>query len=216
MGHSSSQRSASVLRRQRKSHIFEREQYDHYCEPHWVDERLFDVEDFGAPGSIILDPCCGWCRIPDAAVKAGYRAIASDVVDRLGEERGDNFRQLDILKIQTDATYNWWRSASSIISNPPFDDIDKVALRCCALASHKVALVCPIRRLPAAHSWLTKLPLSKVWILTPRPSMPSGEHISKGGKVGGGTVDFCWLIFTKGHSGPATMDWLHRDAWASS
>lgn len=201
----------------RESHIFEREENDHYVEPTWVSRRLFDVEKLGPPGSLILDPCCGWCRIPDAARQAGYQTIASDVVDRGERDLSDEFRQLDILGLHREEVYRWWRQAKSICTNPPFDQIEDVARRCCALAEYKVALVCPLRRLPAAH-WINDLqmPLSKMWILTPRPSMPTGDHISKGGKVGGGTMDFVWLVFAKDHQGPAVMDWLHRDARDSS
>lgn len=197
-------------KKERKSHIFERDERDHYVEPQWVNDRLFAVEDFGSNG--ILDPCAGWGRIPDAALKAGYKTIASDVVDR-GVSKLHEFRKLDITALYDEVTYEWWRQADSIVTNPPFDQIENVARRCCALAAHKVALICPLRRLPAARNWMTSLraPLSKVWILTPRPSMPSGLHITDGGKVGGGTVDFVWLVFDKTHNGPHTFDWLHRD-----
>ena len=201
----------------RRSHIFEREKYDHYCEPHWVSERLFAVEDFGPKGSTILDPCAGWCRIPEATFAASYMAIASDVVDRVGPSgRVDGLgfvhrvRLLDILEPHDDQSIKWWRQAKSIVSNPPFDQIYDVAHRCVALAEYKVALICPVRRLNAAR-WLEGLPLRRIWLLTPRPSMPSGAHILEGGHVGGGTVDFCWLIFEKGYQGHAEIRWLHRD-----
>ena len=208
---------------ERKAHIFARQQHDHYVEPSWTSERLFDVEDF-EQGSTILDPCCGWCRIPAAAARAGYRAIASDIVDRRASKTTFEFQSLNILAPQSDATYKWWRQARSIVSNPPFDQICDVARRCCALAEYKVALICPLRRLPAAGSWLRDLPLSKVWIISPRPSMPTGDFIKavargeldpktgKPLKVSGGTVDFVWLIFEKSHRGPPKMDWLYRDA----
>ena len=208
--------------KERRAHIFEREQHEHYVEPRWVTDRLFEVENFGPKGSLILDPCAGWCRIPAAVFAAGYMAIASDVVDRLKPGVGDGckmdelgfihkVRQLNILRNYNEEIYDWWRSAKSIISNPPFDDIHDVAQRCVALAQYKVALICPVRRLNAAR-WLEDLPLRRVWLLTPRPSMPSGSHISEGGYVGGGTVDFAWLVFEKGYVGVPELRWLRKDA----
>jgi hypothetical protein len=68
-----------------------------------------------------------------------------------------------------------------------------------------------VRHLNAAH-WLQELPLRRVWLLTPRPSMPPGSWIAKGNKPGGGTQDFCWIIFCRGYKGEPTINWLHRDA----
>jgi hypothetical protein len=66
------------------------------------------------------------------------------------------------------------------------------------------------RRLNAAH-WLDDLPLKSVYLLTPRPSMPPGAWIAAGNKPGGGTQDFCWLIFSKRHRGESQLQWLYRD-----
>jgi hypothetical protein len=50
-----------------------------------------------------------------------------------------------------------------------------------------------------------------VYLLTPRPSMPPGAWIAAGNKPGGGTLDFCWLVFSKRHRGEPQLQWLHRD-----
>jgi hypothetical protein len=188
----------------RQSHIFDRAQHDHYVEEKWCSERLFANEDFTGP---IYDPCCGWGRVLDAAKVAGFVTVGSDVVDR-GASRTHNFCHSDFLKKSSLD----WEAVGSFVSNPPFDQIEDIARRCVELAKHKVALICPLRRLPAAHSWLSELPLSKILIMTPRPSMPTGEHIASGGKVGGGTQDYVWLIMKKDYHGPVVTAWLHRDA----
>ena len=59
--------------------------------------------------------------------------------------------------------------------------------------------------------WLEPLPLAKIYLLTPRPSMPPGEVIARGERPGGGRMDFAWLVFNHGHSGPPELRWLHRD-----
>ncbi len=211
--------SIAVTPTARRSHIFEREENDHYAEPSWTSSRLFDVEKFNGP---ILDPCCGWGRIVDNAITAGYEAFGSDVVDRTSKTKPWKFRRLNALAPQPDEVYRWWRRAPTIVSNPPFDEIEDVAARCLAMATDAVALICPLRRLPAAWPWLEKSPLARVWLMTPRPSMPTGEFIlaaehgerdpktGKKLKVGGGSQDFCWLVFRHGYVGEPTAGWLHR------
>lgn len=192
---------------ERRSHIFQRDVSDHYVEPEWTTRRLFAEEKFLGP---VLDPCCGWGRVIDSARAAGYEAFGSDIVIRAPRKKAFEFRRLNILSLHQDEVYNWWRRAKTIVSNPPFDQIEDVAQRCLALAE-TVALICPVRRLPAAHLWLEPTPLATVLLMTPRPSMPPGSHIRSGGKVGGGTVDYAWLIWRREHKGPPLMRWLHRD-----
>ena len=58
--------SADIIR-ERNSHIFAREGGDHYAEPVWCGDRLFDVERFEGP--TITDPCCGFGHILQSAQK---------------------------------------------------------------------------------------------------------------------------------------------------
>jgi hypothetical protein len=44
----------------RRSHIFPKAIDGHYVEPAWCAERLFEIESFGAPGALVLDPAAGW------------------------------------------------------------------------------------------------------------------------------------------------------------
>lgn len=182
------------LLRERKSHIWRREEHEHYVEPEWVSRRLFEEERFS--GSI-YDPACGFGTIVRSAVAAGYKATGSDIVDRGGGFVLDFFRRQD--------------AVDNIVSNPPFDvakDFCKQALR---LARLKVAFIFPTSRLNAAR-WLMMMPLCRVWLLTPRPSMPPGDVIARGEKPGGGKTDYCWLVFEQQYCGQVTMQWLGRDA----
>ena len=206
----------------RLAHTFERDPDEHYCEENWVSDRLFQEERFTGT---ILDPACGWGRILLAARANGVRAIGSDIVDRRKEAAAnplagvhdlwktmprDNFRQLDFLKaVHPEETYAWWRQAGGIVTNPPFSMLRDVVARATALAP-KVAVLCELRKFRGA-TWLAEVPLAKVWLLSPRPSMPTGAHILKGGRVGGGFQDFCWLIMKRGWDKAPTIDWLHRD-----
>jgi hypothetical protein len=192
---------ASASPRRRLAHIWAKETHEHYVEPHWVGRRLFDVEDFDR-GEPVLDPCAGFGRIPEAAQAAGYRALAADIVDR----GCPNCEVQDFLERRC-------MPASGAI-NPPFNGAEAIARHAFEIGAHKLALLFPIARLNAAH-WLRDLPLKRIWLLTPRPSMPPGSYITAGLKPQGGRVDFTWLIFERGFSGRAETAWLHRDRGTS-
>jgi hypothetical protein len=174
--------------------IFARESADHYVEPAWTSARLFETERF--EGSIV-DPACGWGTIVIEAKKAGYNAAGFDLVDRGWDAIPRDFLLSNAM-------------ADNIVTNPPIEIAPQFITHAVAHARRKVAAIFPIRRLPAA-SWLASLPLARVLMLTPRPSMPSGSFIAAGGKVGGGTQDFCWLIIDHQHQGAPTIGWLARD-----
>ena len=183
--------------RARQSHIFDRETHDHYVEEPWCSKRLFDVEPFVGT---IVDPACGWGTIVTEALSAGYCAAGSDLVHR----GWDSTRTPSDFLASTIVFDN-------IVTNPPFDISEEFITHAVAHARRKVAAIYPVRRLPVAGRWLSRLPLARIWLLTPRPSMPTGDYIKAGGKVGGGKQDFCWLVFDHDHEGPTVVLWLHRD-----
>lgn len=185
------------IKRPEASHIWQREEHEHYVEPEWCSRRLFEVEKFQGD---IWDPACGFGRIPKAAIAAGYTAAGTDIVDR---GYGQAFSVRDFL----DCSCSW----PNIVSNPPFDIFQPFATQALKIARHKVAMIWLVRTLPAAR-WLRDTPLARIWLLTPRPSMPPGHVIAAGEKPGGGKQDFCWLVWDKSHTGPASIGWLHRDA----
>jgi len=202
-----------MAKRARRSHIFAKQRDGWYVEPPWVSARLFETEWFGArSNSLICDPACGGGNILSSAADFGYRVIGFDVVDRF--QRGDAmhayYRKFDFLNGDKMPTR---RPITSIVTNPPYDYVREYCERSCQIATYKVAVVCLLRRLPAAH-WLETLPLQTVYMLSPRPSMPPGEYIRAGHKPGGGTQDFVVLIFNKrmrDRPRYPRVGWLHRD-----
>ena len=119
---------------------------------------------------------------------------------------GDEFRRGDFLKV----THPMSDYDISVVCNPPFDHVQEFCEHALDLGATKVAMICLVRRLNAAH-WLQELPLRRIWLLTPRPSMPPGKWIMAGNKPGGGTQDSCWLVFERGYAGKPEINWLHRD-----
>lgn len=181
-----------AVKRARLAHIFEHEATGHYVEPEWCSSRLFEEEKFvGA----VDDPCCGFGTIPRAAAAHGIPHTKSDLVDH-------NCGVSDFF------TSDW--SRDNIVCNPPFHIVADFTLHALQVASRKVAIIFPVARLNAAH-WIAGTPLARVWLMTPRPSMPPGHVIAAGHKPQGGKMDFCWLVFDHAHKGNAELRWLRRD-----
>jgi hypothetical protein len=150
-------------KRARFSHIWQRDERDHYIEPQWVSERLFEDEDFDR-NRVLLDPCTGFGRIAAAAARAGYRVTAADIVDR-------GFPGTHVQDFLTRKS-----APPSVVGNPPFNAVEAFARHALDTGARKTALIFPVARLNAAR-WLRDLPLRRVWLLTPRPSMPPGAVI---------------------------------------
>jgi hypothetical protein len=190
----------AVKKTPRLAHNWQRDESDWYVEPEWCSIRLFAEEQFDGE---VWDPACGWGRIVGSAIDAGYPVRASDIiirpsgdaaVDRLKREA--NFRDCD-------------GPAVNIVANPPYRAYPNFAQHALQLARRKIALIFPVARLNAAH-WIQGAPLQRIWLMSPRPPMPPGSYLEAGHKPGGGRVDFCWLVFEHGHTGPAEVRWLHR------
>ena len=181
--------SAHTRKRPRNSHIFPRARNDLYIERPWCSARLFAVETF--PG-IIWDPCAGTGTIIRSARAAGLEAYGTDISD------GCDF--LSIEPVQEPPVF-------SIVTNPPFAITSKIVERALALGAVKIAIFFPTASVHAAWRWLQPLPFAKEYRLTPRPSVP--PLTAK--VIGGGRVDFSWVLIDRRHKGPPTSGWLHRD-----
>jgi hypothetical protein len=146
-----------------------------------------------------MDPACGTGGIVEAARAVGYQTIATDIVDR-GYGHFDGC--VDFLCSD--------RRVANVVTNPPYYIARAFAEHALKLARRKVAMLWLARRLNAAR-WLQSTPLARVYLLTPRPSMPPGHVIAAGEKPGGGSQDFVWLVWEHGYIGPPELRWLHRD-----
>jgi hypothetical protein len=199
--------------RRKQSHIFEKEEHQHYVEPFWCSQRLFDIESI--PGDVVHDPCCGWGRVVKAAVDAGYRAFGSDIVDRSKDSHaetvpGAEFFVHDFLGEPSARIKSIARKPYTIVGNPPFNMMEEFVERALSLGAKKVCFIWRLTRLPAAR-YMQEFPLARIHLLNPRPSMPPDPHIASGGRVGGDSHDYAWLVFVPGYTGAAQVHWLLRD-----
>lgn len=188
--------------RKKQAHIFDREAHEFYVEPAWCSQRLFQQEEFG---DTVWDPACGWGMITTAAKEMGYGVMGTDIVNRR-RHRLHNFTKYDFLNGKSITPPRNF----SMVTNPPFEHCEAFARRAMELGAQKVAMIMLVRRLNAAH-WMRELPLQKILLLTPRPSMPPGAWIAAGHKPGGGTQDYCWAVWSRGHKGEPKLGWLARD-----
>lgn len=179
------------------AHIWQREANEHYVEPKWCSTRLFAEEAFEGG---VYDPCCGFGTIILSALDAGLKGYGSDLIDR----------GWDSSRTPHDFLSSGDEQHDNIVCNPPFNIAAEFALHALKLTRRKIAMVFPTARLNAAH-WLHDTPLARVWLMTPRPSMPPGHTITAGKKPGCGKMDFCWLVWSIGRVGPADLRWLRRD-----
>lgn len=183
----------------KRAHIWKPQKDGHHVEPHWVNRRLFEVEQFTGP---ILDPCCGFGRIPVAARAAGHQAIGTDIVDR-------GFDGVDMSDFMQ--SHGRW---ANIVCNPPYQILEEFTMKALQVARHKVAMIWLLRRLPAAR-WLQDTPLARIYYINPRPSMPPGHEVrrleKRGKEPSGGEQDFIWLVWDKKHQGYARSLWLLKN-----
>jgi hypothetical protein len=194
----------------KKAHVWERDELDWYVEPTRATEALLSVERFVG---VIWDPCCGQGNIVSTLVAAGYEAFGTDIVQRV------------------DAPPAWWRGAmryqnsswavvGSIVSNPPFfgakgtEEFIRWAIDQPVM---KVAVFADIRFIAGhkrAKGLFRDVGLPRVWIVTPRVSCPPGSYLAAVNKAGGGSSDWCWLVWDR-TAATMTPTWGHCSAGPS-
>lgn len=185
------------MSRSTKSKQWERHADDWYVEPRWVSQRLFQVELF--PGGV-WDPACGGGNIVKEARAAGLEAVGSDKVIRFTHAH------------KWDFLVSGRASHPNIVCNPPFGIATQFIEHALSLDPWKVAMLLPSNWVQGdkRSRWLQSTPLKTIYFITPRPSMPPGDFLEAGGKAGGGTTDFAWFIWERGHRYAPMVSWLRR------
>ena len=200
-----------TARAAKAAHHWERSDDEWYVEPQDCTTALLGAERFRGQ---IWDPCCGGGNIVRAAHAYGRMAFGTDIVNRGWDFDNVLWRgEQDFL-----ATDPEHFPADCLIMNPPFgrgvltEAFIRHALRGATLA--KLAVFVDVRFLNSskrANGLYSELPPDRVWIITPRPSCPPGAYLAAGNKAGGGTADFCWLVWDRtAPSCGTTLRWLRR------
>lgn len=195
--------------KEKKATIWKRDGLDWYVEEARAVDGLLAVEKFMG---IIHDPACGIGTIPEACIRQNYRATGTDLVRRAPFEDG-----------------RWWQGCydfltapmgmfENIICNPPFfkgAGTEAFIRRALSLTSGKVAIFTSIKFLAGgkrANGLFKDHTPTRIWVVTPRVSCPPGEYLKAGEKAGGGTDDWCWIVWDKSSPAPAmpALGWIRK------
>ena len=180
-----------------------RDPYDWYVEPGWCTDLLLNVMPIHGQ---IWDPACGCGTIVKRCRDRGLDVVGTDLVDR-----GHGFEVSNFIDGGAPVSC---LNISHVITNPPYyrgKGTQAFMERGLEIASHSVAVLAPIPFLASKGRflWFRNLPISHVFVLSQRPSMPPGVLLESGTvSASGGKEDYIWIVATHGHVGPPMMDWL--------
>lgn len=170
---------------------YTREDNDWYVEPEWCVEALKARVPFIGH---IHDPCCGMGTIPRIMGGTG-----ADLVDR-----GYGYPQRDFLTDQT--------AYDNIVTNPPYNIAQQIIEHALKTARMRVAALVQVKFLASQrrHKLFTRDETERVLMFSRRPSMPPGAQLAEKGESirGGGSIDFCWVVWCRGNLAPTVLDWV--------
>lgn len=183
--------------------VYDRDEHDFYVDPPWCTELLLDHENFEGT---VWDPACGSGTIPEALRRRGILYDGSDLVDRGYGRSGVDFLA-PVMPVP---------SCDNIVTNPPYGKgvlAEAFIRRALIVARRKVAVLVNEKFLYSErrHPLFTGTCLARIYHLSSRPSMPPGELLRAGEvEATGGSVNYAWLVFLRGHQGPPTTHWMIR------
>lgn len=193
------------------AHVWDRDPLDWFVEPMECTRLLASVERFVGP---VLDPACGQGNIVLALRESGVDASGSDIVCRVPDRPIWFWREIDFLN-----DGGMLRGIANVVTNPPFfraKGTEAFIRRALALASGKVAVFVDLKFLASqrrADGLWREHPPARIWQLADRPSCPPGAYLAAGNEAGGGTADWCWLVWDlTAPSGDTRFGWLRRSA----
>ncbi|PYD55567.1 hypothetical protein CFR75_15820 [Komagataeibacter xylinus] len=171
---------------------------DWYVEPDWAVRALVAAEATVRPfAGIVLDPCCGAGNVPaQLGDVAGVTPIGTDLRPRAPGVATMDYRE-SLARHAPD----------SVISNPPYNQAQLFIEQALEHARDRVCVVLRLGFLAAQkrHAWWPKVPFARLWVSSVRMSMPPGGSDFP---ASGGSVDYAWFVFEKGHRGSPMVGWL--------
>lgn len=169
---------------------YDRDKNDWYIEPAWCVSALREHCELSG---LIHDPCCGIGTIPKM-----LGATGADITDR-----GFGYEVQDFLQEN--------RMFDNIVTNPPYNIAQAIIEHALIQTTRRVAALVQLKFLSSQkrYSLFCRPETEKVIMFSRRPSMPPGEMLMKHGENirGGGSIDFCWIVWSHKHKGDATISW---------
>jgi hypothetical protein len=171
-----------------------RAENDFYRTPEKATVALLRVERFHQH---VTEPACGDGAISEVLRCAGYTVFSTDLIDR-----GYGIPGCDFLASGPAAT-------PSLVTNPPFNLIDRFLLHALDSGFEKVAFF-------ARTAWVeggkrydnvwSKYPPIRIWQFSSRQTLWRGDDPDP--RTVGGAIAFAWFIFERGFNGDPALKWL--------
>lgn len=171
----------------------ERVENDYYATPESSTLALLEVEDIVFPA---WECACGQGHIARHLFVRG-ETFASDIVDR------GYGSVADFLKTN--------KRASTIITNPPFNQFQEFAEHALKLADKKVILFGKLQALEGKKraTFMQNSPLKTVYVFKSRQNpLRNGSPVDENGKPWASTMAFAWFVWEIGYTGKPTIEWL--------
>lgn len=185
--------------RPRDSRIFERQSNDWYQEPLRATQDLLAHEKFVG---LTWDPSCGGGNVCRAFDQAGLPIIGSDIAYRLQDPPHWWFGIHDFMESMDELSFSTsMDGVMNLVCNPPFLKARGTEFFIRKAVKHvrgKIAIFADLKFLASggrANGLYQDMPPHRIWHTGTRYSCPPGDYIAEGGKVGGGTQDWVWLVW---------------------
>lgn len=203
--------------RPKDAHVWARDPFDFYTEPAWAVDLLLDAEKYLGK---VWDPACGNGTIGRAFARRNHPIHSTD----LANDRPYGLGGFDFLGWTPE---DW--TAAHIVCNPPFSLTEDFIRRALTIATKSAAFLVPLKWLASEtrQQFFDEVGRpARVYVLANRASMPPGRLLDpetglyaaddpdgkfKAGQApGGGSIDYCWVVFVPGYGGPTDLRWLRR------
>lgn len=147
----------------------------------------------------VLEPFCGVGSMSEVIKQHGHNVLSYDIVDRGYGLVGD-FYQVDFPRRKYD-----------IITNPPYDNIIDVVLRCLDICKEKVAVLMPLRYLSSGSRYnelYKKCPPKRVYVYQERICIAKNADFEKYNDAGANMEIYAWYIWERGFKGATELKWI--------
>lgn len=171
-----------------------RHAHDFYRTPPIATQKLLRKEPFLYP---VWEPACGDGMMAKELIDGNRRVIATDLYDRGYGKSGINF-----------LTHKPRFHFNSIITNPPFTHVREFVERALSFNPDKVAMITRLSWLEGKKrkEFFETSPLYRVLVFSGRVNIARSGYDVRDGE--GGMIAYCWMIWKRGHKGPATLGWI--------
>lgn len=164
---------------------------DYFPTPQWATFALIDNEKFQRD---IWECACGDGAMSKVFQETGHKVTSSDLYDRGFGESGHNFLTSK-------------RTATNIITNPPFNSAEGFVVNGVQRAKHKFALLLRLAFLEGANranTIFSRTPPSRVWVFSERITFyPIGVE-----PKGSGTTAYAWFVWDKEAPSRTELKWF--------